>query len=130
MGDILGAYSVIFAVITALFGLWYPEIQAYLNDNRWPPDVKAVDIEGQYEHVKEIRRSKIIPLLIISLGITIIFLPAAISIVQGLLQNGISFSTYDPISMCLLFLLVLNILLIWKIFDVDKDLREKLATNK
>ncbi len=130
MGELLGAYSLIFAAITALYSLWYPEIQSYLSSHLWPQAVSRKNIQGQYKHLEQLRRTKTIPLLIASLGIAVIFLPIVYSIVTELIRNGISFSTYDPISICLLFLLVLNIFLIWKIYDLDKELRIYLATNK
>ena len=130
MGDLLGAYSLIFAAITALYSLWYPEMQAYFRDHSWPPVVAAINIQGQYVKLKEMRRTKITPLFIASIGITIIFLPTIISIAKDLFTSGISLSTYDPISMCLLFLLVLNGFLIKKILDLDKEVREYLATDK
>lgn len=129
MGDLLGAYSLIFAAITALYSLWYPEIQSYLSNNAFPPSVNPINIQWQYEDLKKMRRTKVIPLLVASLGVAIIFLPTVYSIVMKFIQNGISLSAYDPISVCLLFLLVLNAFLIWKIVDLDKELREYLATN-
>ena len=130
MGDLLGAYSLIFAAITALYSLWYPEMQAYFRDRSWPPVVAAINIQGQYAKLKEMRRTKIAPLFFASIGIAIIFLPTIISIAKDLFTNGISLSTYDPISICLLFLLVLNGFLIKKILDLDKEVREYLATDK
>jgi len=130
MGELLGAYSLIFAAITALYSLWYPEIQNYLSSHLWPEAVSRKNIQGQYRHLKQLRRMKTIPLLIASIGIAIIFLPTVYSIVIALIQNGISISTYDPISICLLFFLVLNVFLIWKIIDLDKELCKYLATEK
>jgi len=129
MGDLLGAYSLIFAAITALYSLWYPEIQAYLRDHSFPPIVDAVNIQGQYADLKEMRRTKMIPLLIASLGIAIIFLPTVYVIVSDLITNGISLATYNPISICLLFLLVLNVFLVWKIAALNQQLQDYLDTN-
>ncbi|NMC29546.1 MAG: hypothetical protein GYA45_05705 [Pelolinea sp.] len=130
MGDLLGAYSLIFAAITALYSLWYPEMQTYFHDHDWPPDVDPVNIQRQYVELKQMRSTKVIPLFIASIGIAIIFLPTVVSIVNDFFANGISFSTYDPIKICLLFLLVLNGFLIKKIFDLNSEIHGYLKQNR
>jgi hypothetical protein len=134
MGDLLGAYSLICAAITALYSLWYPEIKAFLRDHDWPPVVDAMNIQGQYAELKEIRQTKIFPLLLAGIGIAVIFLPTVISILvscfRELSQNGLHGSVYDPVSVCLIFLLVLNGFLVKKIWELNSEVQGYLQENQ
>ena len=127
MADLLGAYSFIFTAITALYSIWYPEAKNFIHTQEWPPDVDPANIPGQFVVLKTIKRTRIIPLLLASLGIALIFLPTIISILysgfQELCCNEWVWSSYDPVSICLLFLLVLNIFLVSRIVEFHKEVR-------
>lgn len=79
MGELLSAASLLLTIVTVLYALWYPEIVEGLNikipkhEEDWP---------GPSKKIETLIRSKVIPLFVSSMLVSIVFIPDAISIIK------------------------------------------------
>lgn len=96
--DLLTASSVLLAIITALYGLFYPAIKSILDIK---PRKHSADNEYNYKKAKEVLKTKYLILLVGSTIITCIYLPeffrqikASIMVVASV---GIKNSTYNTL---------------------------------
>ena len=77
MSDLLSAASLLLAIITVIYGLWYDAIVKALEIV--PKDYKE-DNAKHYQRVRLVRRSKAAPLMWISSLLTLVFLPDVLRI--------------------------------------------------
>jgi hypothetical protein len=131
MADILTSSSLLLAIITAIYTLYYPsiiEIIAIL------PEKHSADNETNYIKAKNIRNTKLLPLLISSIMLTLTFIPEFIKQVSSsariILDKGFLLSTYDIvvasfIIVCLfMFLFCINVcVLSFKLINTIRKLK-------
>ena len=77
MSDLLSAISLLLAIITTLYTLFYSSIYEFLN---LVPKTHKVDNITNYRKGIEIRNSKIFPILFSSITLSLIFIPETIKI--------------------------------------------------
>jgi hypothetical protein len=98
MSDLLSASSIILAILTALYGIFYPSINEVLETR---PNNHPEDDITNYNNALKIRKTKIYPLLISSISLTLIFIPDAYSIIKEsitlIINFGITKVSYDTL---------------------------------
>lgn len=100
MSELLSASSLLMAIITILFSLWYGEIVSILGK---PKASHAEDNVGLLKEVKSVLFSKAILLALTSLSVTLIFAPNALMIMVEsfdlLKKQGLpTFETYSAVN--------------------------------
>jgi hypothetical protein len=78
MSDLLSAASLLLALITVLYGLWYPEITSALTQ-KIPPYKE--DRPRPYQLVASVLFSRALPLSFAALTLGLVFLPDAVKII-------------------------------------------------
>jgi len=81
MSDLLSASSLLLAIAAILFSLWYPEIVRALKLEDTMKKFK-LDNVGARKDVSSVILSKALPVAIVSLSVTSIFLPDALRIAK------------------------------------------------
>lgn len=98
MSDLLSSSSLLLAILTTLYGIFYSAINEILKIE---PKPHAVDNKSNCNKGIDVRKSKIIPLLIASIGLTLIFVPEAYKIMiescSLLGRKGLCQVTYDTV---------------------------------
>lgn len=84
MSDLLSSASLLLAVLGVLYGLWYPEIIGALEVEI--PDYSD-DRKYPYLKITAVLFGRAIPLTIAGIGISIIFLPDALNIINYSIRN-------------------------------------------
>jgi len=77
MSDLLASASLLLAIVTVMYGLWYPEIIAALNENIPAHDGAKF---GPYKEILNIIKYRAIPLAGASCLVALVFLPEAFKI--------------------------------------------------
>jgi hypothetical protein len=98
MSDLLSACSILLGILTALYGMFYSSINEILE---LTPKTHPIDDTSNFKRALIVRKTKIFPLLIASILLTLIFIPEAYKIIyQGIAfmaNNGIVLTSYDTI---------------------------------
>lgn len=113
MSDLLSAASLLLAVVSVLYGLWYPEISSALL-TVVPPH--AADRARPRRIVRDAAWGRALPVVTGSLCVGFVFLPKVVGIwsesLRDFSRNGIGyFDSYDPIrtAFCLVVLFSLSL---------------------
>jgi hypothetical protein len=137
MSDILSSASLLLAIITALYGLFYPDIIKILDII---PAVHAVDNKPHFIKAKEIRNTKLFPLLLASIILTLTFMPEFLHQIKTALELycklGFAFDTYNTViasfMVVCIFMIVLSISIVilsvryynkMKVLNPDKKMK-------
>lgn len=128
MSDLLSASSLLLAILTTLFSTHYSSIIEVLN---LEPNNFKEDDKNNYVLAKSVLKTKLIPLLIAGISITIIFIPQSIKIIKTSLEYFTSLEhknlSYDTISTSyiavtiFMFILTANILVLF--FKVNSKMK-------
>ncbi|PTT03690.1 hypothetical protein DBR11_01605 [Pedobacter sp. HMWF019] len=78
ISDILSSASLLVAILTTIYSLFYPEIKGVLDISPKSGSLKK-DNALDYEKAKIIRNSKVIPLFFGSIVLTLVFIPEFIN---------------------------------------------------
>lgn len=132
MADLLSSASLLVAIVTVLYGLWYPDITRGIN-------TKVLDYKEQCEaplaEVNSIILRRALPLTLASVGLTIVFLKDACRILYVSMK---SFGwdiikrllEYDAVSTAFILVEVLSVCIsIQLIADFVKLLRKRKSLN-
>lgn len=130
MSDLLSASSLLLAILTTLFGTYYSSIIEVLNLE--PSNFKEDD-KNNYVLAKSVLKTKLIPLLIAGVSITLIFIPQSVEIIKTSVKCFASLEyknlSYDTISTSyvavtiFMFILTVNILvLFFKVISKIKNI--------
>lgn len=96
--DVLSSASLILAALTTIYGLYYSDIRDILDVVPKTGDLKP-DNKPNYTKAKTILRSKLIPLLVGSIVLTLVFIPDFIYQLVNCYQIwrdlGVSYDTYN-----------------------------------
>ncbi len=128
MNDLLTAESILFAVIIALFGFWYPQINE-LIDLSIPGH--PADRKPYFDKAKNILKVKMRPLLMVLTISSLIFIPDTIKItcatIKILFTNGFMnyFSSYDAISTAYFFFCIFLIIMTIYSYHLSFKLKKK-----
>ncbi len=127
MSDILSSASLLLAILTTVFGLIYPTIKEVL-------DVKVAthkaDNSANYKKAKLIRKTRLFPLLVGSIILTLVFIPELIkqttNAIKIIAKYGFDLKTYDTVIasfiVVALFMVVLTISIIITTIEFQKKL--------
>src|SRR5207244_5933951 len=131
-GDLLAAASLILTVLTVLYSVWYPGALEALDLNL-PEHYE--DALPMLSDIRAVLRRQIIPLVMAATLATAIFLPKAIGVLRGtvddLSDRGLhAFSDYDPIKATLVFVVAFTGFLAWQAFGLSLRLRTKLQSRQ
>jgi len=112
MSDLLSASSLLLAIAAILFSLWYPEIVRALKLEDTMKKFK-LDNVGARKDVSSVILSKALPVAIVSLSVTSIFLPDALRIAKDsfdiYVKVGFSvLENYDAVRTAYCFVTVLS----------------------
>lgn len=127
--DLLTASSILLGIITALFGLFYPDIRSVIEIK---PKTHAVDNTENYDKSRMIFRTKYLPLLIGSFVVSLINVPELYKVLKTsfitIINNGINNITYDTviatyIVVCL-FLIFFTVIMIPSGFKMISKVRK------
>lgn len=103
MGDLLAAASLLLTVVGVIYGIWYGEISAAIDDGaKLPPRIHPEDRAAPLRNLRRVLLSKAIPLSIASLCVAFVYLPPSFHLVEqfvnGCLDQGPKILLhYDPI---------------------------------
>lgn len=92
MGDLLSAASLLMAISAILFSLWYGEISKTLEIK---PKQYKEDNETALATTKSTIYYRALPILITSIGITLIFTPDAIGIARDTISTHLSNKKFE-----------------------------------
>lgn len=127
--NLLSAASILLGIMTALFGFFYQSINEILEII---PKKHSADNRLNYKLAKATAKTKLIPLLIGSILITIIFLPEMIAQIKNsvivIFNNGFKDVLYDTLSatyiaVCI-FMIFLTIVIIKIGFQMKKQIKK------
>lgn len=97
MSDLLSASSLLLAILTTLYALFYSSINEFLDI---VPKPHKIDNKTNHKKGLEIRNTKIFPILFASITLSLIFIPEAIKIIRESLhviktvdRNNIQYDT-------------------------------------
>lgn len=79
MSDLLSASSLLLAILTTLYALFYSSIHEFLDII---PERHKIDNKANHKKGIEIRNTKIFPILFASIILSLIFIPEAIKIIR------------------------------------------------
>lgn len=117
MSDILMSSSILLAILIALLGFYYPSINKIIETE---PFKHKEDNIKLYKEGRNIKYSKLLPITLLSLFITLIFLPELINqIIENftlIKNNGIFCCRYDTVKatiimVCIFFIIYSLVLL-------------------
>jgi len=109
-GDVLGAASLLLAILAVLYSLWYGDIGAAL---RVEIPTHREDAGPQLRQVAEAIRTRAAPLACAALGLFLIFLPEAIRLTvrwfRHAAHNGLwhAIKSYDPVELSIVAVVLL-----------------------
>jgi hypothetical protein len=130
--DLLAAGTLILAVLAVLYSIWYPNVQAKL----------ALTLPLQYEdarpalaEINHVRTQQTRPLFLASLAATLMFLPKAVGVVRGAVEDIVdhglhAISDYEPIEATFVFVVVFTAFLAVQVLGLSKQLRTKHGERK
>lgn len=130
--DLLAAGSLILTVLAVLYSIWYPEVQSTL----------AIALPVNYDdavplltQIRKVRNQQTTPLFIASLATTLIFLPKAIGVLTGaiddLADRGLkAISDYDPIQTTFVLVVIFTGFLAWQTLQLSRSLKTKYNSRK
>lgn len=133
MSDLLSASSLLLAILTTLFSTYYSSIIEVLNLE--PSNFKEDD-KNNYTLAKSVLKTKLTPLFIAGVFITVIFIPQSVKIIKTSIEYFTSLEyknlSYDTISTSyvavtiFMFILTVNILvLFFKVISKMKNINPK-----
>lgn len=128
MSDLLSSASLLIAIVTVLYGVWFPEINKGINEIK--PDVNrnCDDIA----ELTGIIRYRALPIAVASVGLTLVFLKDAVMIVRNSLtlagSLGDRIIDYDAVSTA--FVLVESICLFFSVHIIVQCFRLRSNLNK
>jgi len=128
MNDLLSASSLLMAIAAILFSLWYAEITEALEIK---PDQFNENNAAAYKTVTSIFWSKAFPVALMSLLVTIIFLPDAVKLAVESLKTyqeyGIkAIKKYDAVKTAYCFVTILSAVLAIYMLALTVQLRKLL----
>lgn len=84
MADLLSASSILLAILTTLFSIYYPSIREIMDliPNKYP-----IDDRDNYNKACIIKKTKVYPLLISSVVITGLFIPESFKLIKDSITN-------------------------------------------
>ena len=98
MSDLLSASSLLLAILTTLFGIFYSSIIGILE---LKPNTHPIDDTSNYNKALSVRKTKIYPLLFSTIGLTLIFIPDSWHILKESIimiwDNGFKAVSYNAI---------------------------------
>jgi hypothetical protein len=77
VSDLLSAASLLLTIVAVIYAVWYPAIIGALDI---VPEQHSEDNAGNYRRVRDIQRSKAVPLMVVTVLLTFIFIPDAVAI--------------------------------------------------
>ena len=111
MGDILSATALLLTLVGLLYSVWYRELSDALDTKvpEFPEDRKR-----PLRHVHGVLVTKALPLAALSLGLTLAFLPVAVSITAVSLRLFLArpssyFRSYDPVSTAFILVILVSV---------------------
>lgn len=128
MADLLSSGALLVTMLSLFYTLWYPEVRETL-DTLKPKDhpEDSVDDVGK---ITRVQRTRVIPLLVASLLMTVAFLPDAAHVVCTSIRAASSPNAkYDAVSALYLMMVLLTIALVVHIaslFFACRKLRQQL----
>ncbi len=133
MSDLLSASSLLLAILTTLFGTYYSSIIEVLN---LEPNNFKEDDKNNYALAKSVLKTKLTPLLIAGVSITLIFIPQSVEIINTSIEyfDFLEYKnlSYDTISTSyvavtiFMFILTVNIMvLFFKVILKMKNINPK-----
>lgn len=129
LSNLLLAASILLALTTALFGLFYPAIKSALDIK---PKLHAADNKVNYNISKNTIKSQLLPLLVGSIIISAIFIPELIFQINRsfnvVIENGLKNTTYDTltasfIAVCI-FMLSISIVVVMLGYKMKKQIKK------
>lgn len=127
MGDILSAASLLLAILTTLYVFNYPSIKEAID---FPVDQNKVNNREKHNKSKIVWRTKLLPLLITSIVLTVIFIPEFLKILTSSVKVIFSDSPnkYDTVKASYLavtaFIAVLTLSIVWSSFKLLSKKKE------
>lgn len=125
MSDLLSASSLLLAILTTLFGTYYTAINEVLS---LEPNNHKEDDKSNFEIATTVLKTKLIPLLLASISISLIFIPQSVKIILDSIKHykelGGENLSYDTIATSyiavtiFMIALTINILVIAKKFSL------------
>ncbi|MGH2489271.1 MAG: hypothetical protein ACRDFR_06625 [Candidatus Limnocylindria bacterium] len=109
--DVLGAASLLTAVIALLYSLWYPEIRRAIEARRRP---QLADRGPEIRLVRSTLVTKAIPLIVATVLQMLVFGPDAIVVIANSLQAALESpgaASYDSVQAAFLAVYVLSVIL-------------------
>jgi hypothetical protein len=85
MSDTLAAASLLLTAIAIVYSLWYPEMTSVL---KLVPQAHKADNRDAHTQVRRAIGTRAIPLLVISLVLTLIFVPDTINVVRFSIETA------------------------------------------
>ena len=125
MTDLLTSESIIFAIISALFAFWFPNMNALINI-KMPGHID--DKKPVINDIDTILKTKVRTLLLIEIISSAIYFPDSIRILiescKLLISEGfiVYFQNYDAVSTSYVFFCILLITLAIKTYNLRKRL--------
>jgi len=119
MGDILSSISILVAILTALYAMFYPEIQSFQN---LEADEEPANNAADYDKGKSIRNAKVLPLVIGSFLLTLVFIPEFIAQLNNTWDvfvfnnHRLIFSDYSTVSAAYIVVSIFSIVLTISVF--------------
>ena len=120
MSNLLSASSLLLAILTTLYALFYSSINEFLDII---PKPHKVDNKANHKKGIEIRNTKIFPILFASISLSLIFIPDAIKIFRDSYlfdRNNIEYDTvkmtYITVTVFMICLSISIIMLTCKFF--------------
>lgn len=128
MSDILSSASLLLAILTTVFGLIYPTLKEILD---LKVSAHKPDNSANYKKALTIRKSRLLPLLLGSIILTLVFIPELIKQLVNsyhiVAKEGFHFKNYDTVIASFivvsLFMIVLTIAVILITIDFFKKIK-------
>lgn len=127
LGDVLGAASLLLAILAVLYSIWYSDLAAAL---RVEIPTHLEDAEPQRRTVDEALRARATPLLVAGLVLLLVFVPEAVRLITHWLEHAWRYglwhavTSYDPVRLSIVvvvvFLLLLTFYAIWLTVELLK----------
>lgn len=127
MSDLLSASSLLLAILTTLYSLFYSSINEFIGIK---PSLHKADNKKDYESGKEIRNTKILPILLSSIILSAVFIPEAVNIIYESFRliklHGFDGVYYDTVKttyiVVTLFIIALSFSIVLLTFKFFKQL--------
>lgn len=131
MGDILSAASLLLAILTALYGFYYPSIKEVIDSK---VDTEPKNNREKYDKSKIVWKTKLLPLLLTSVALTVIFIPEFLEIIKSSISvifgKQISSKKYDTVKASYLAVTIFIIVLTGNIIVASIKLQKKIKKLK